>query len=72
MDPLKRLQARLGQGVVRAWESLTEGWRELLSRSSGALTYFALLRGPPGNSLLSKTSPGGACWRAKRGRPPSR
>ena len=24
----------------RAWESLTEGWRELLTRSSGALTHF--------------------------------
>ena len=25
---------------MQAWESLTEGWRELLSRSSGALTRF--------------------------------
>ena len=40
MDPLKNLRLRLEQGVVRAYESLTEGWRELLSRSSGALTHF--------------------------------
>ena len=33
MDPLKSL-------MERAWESLTEGWRELLTRSSGALTHF--------------------------------
>jgi HSP20 family protein len=33
MEPLKSL-------IERAWESLTEGWRELLTRSSGALTYF--------------------------------
>lgn len=33
MEPLKNL-------IERAWESLTEGWRELLSRSTGALTYF--------------------------------
>ncbi|MEO8008805.1 MAG: Hsp20/alpha crystallin family protein [Betaproteobacteria bacterium] len=26
--------------MVRAYESLTEGWRKLLSRSSGALTHF--------------------------------
>lgn len=26
--------------LERAWESLTEGWRELLTRSSGALTHF--------------------------------
>jgi HSP20 family protein len=41
MEPLKRLKSQLGQGVVRAWESLAEGWRELLSRSGGALTPFA-------------------------------
>src|SRR4029450_3347746 len=33
MEPLKEL-------IERAWESLTEGWRELLARSSGALTHF--------------------------------
>ena len=31
---------RLEKGVVRAFENLTDGWRELLSRSSGALTHF--------------------------------
>jgi len=41
MDPLKNLRSHLEQGIVRAWESLTHGWRELLSRSSGALTHFA-------------------------------
>lgn len=33
MQPFKNL-------IERAWESLTEGWRELLTRSSGALTHF--------------------------------
>ena len=33
MNPLKNL-------IERAWESLTEGWQELRSRSSGALTHF--------------------------------
>jgi HSP20 family protein len=33
MEPLRTL-------VGRAWDSLTEGWRELLARSSGALTHF--------------------------------
>jgi HSP20 family protein len=32
MDPFKH--------IVRAWEGLTEGWRELLSRNSAALTHF--------------------------------
>ncbi len=33
MDPLKSF-------IERAWERLSEGWRELLSRSNGALTHF--------------------------------
>jgi len=33
MEPLKNL-------MERAWEGLTEGWRELLTRGSGALTHF--------------------------------
>lgn len=32
MDPFKH--------IARAWEGLTEGWRELLSRNSAALTHF--------------------------------
>ena len=35
------LRSQLGHRVVRAWESLSEGWRELLSPSGGALTPFA-------------------------------
>ncbi len=40
MDALKNLRSRFEQGVVRARQSLTQGWRELLSRSGGALTHF--------------------------------
>ena len=32
MDPLKL--------IARAWEELAEGWRQLLSRNSDALTHF--------------------------------
>jgi HSP20 family protein len=45
--PKNRADWLAGDGVEplkswmeRAWESLTEGWRELLTRSSGALTHF--------------------------------
>jgi HSP20 family protein len=34
LDPIRK-------AVGRAWESLTEGWRELLTRSSGAITRFS-------------------------------
>jgi HSP20 family protein len=30
----------LGRGLSRAWENLTEGWRELLTRCNDALTRF--------------------------------
>ncbi len=30
----------MGRELGRAWDSLTEGWHELLSRSSNALTHF--------------------------------
>jgi HSP20 family protein len=33
MEPLKNL-------IERAWEGLTDGWRELLTRGGGSLTHF--------------------------------
>jgi HSP20 family protein len=49
MDPLKDLRSRLEETIGRAWQLLAEGWRELLSRSSGALTHFG---SPPKNTDL--------------------
>lgn len=40
MEPLKDLRSRLEEKIGRAWELLTEGWRELLSRGGDALTHF--------------------------------
>lgn len=40
MEPPKDLRSRFEEKIGRAWELLTEGWRELLSRSGGALTHF--------------------------------
>ena len=39
MDPRRKLRSELERSISRAWESLTEGWREVV-RSSGALTHF--------------------------------
>jgi HSP20 family protein len=39
-DPIKQLRSELERNLSRAWEGLTEGWRELLTRSNGALTHF--------------------------------
>jgi HSP20 family protein len=40
MDPIRKLRSELERSVSRAWEGLTEGWREVLTRGSGALTQF--------------------------------
>lgn len=40
MDRKRKLRSELERGISRAWEGLTEGWREVLVRSSGALTHF--------------------------------
>ena len=39
MDP-RNLRSELERGIAKAWEGLTEGWREILSRGTGALTRF--------------------------------
>lgn len=43
MDPLKNFRAELERNIVRAWDRLSEGWRELLSRSGASLTHFSNL-----------------------------
>lgn len=40
LQALQGFGKELGRDLVRGWESLTEGWRELLSRSASALTHF--------------------------------
>jgi HSP20 family protein len=40
MDPVRKLRLELERGIARAWEGLTEGWREVITRSSDALTQF--------------------------------
>jgi HSP20 family protein len=40
LDSLKQAGKNIGREINRAWESLSEGWRELLSRGSNALTHF--------------------------------
>lgn len=41
LDSLKQAGQNIGHGLGRKWESLAEGWRELLSRGNDALTHFA-------------------------------
>ena len=41
LDSLKQAGKTVTREFGRAWETLSLGWRELLCRSSDALTYFA-------------------------------
>lgn len=41
LDSLKQAGKNIGRELTRAWENLSEGWRELLSRGSDALTHFS-------------------------------
>lgn len=41
LDSLKQTGKNISRELTRAWESLSEGWRELLSGSSNALTHFS-------------------------------
>lgn len=40
LNSLKQTSQSLGREINRAWETLSDGWHELLSRSSNALTHF--------------------------------
>jgi HSP20 family protein len=37
---MTKLADQIRQGADQAWESLSEGWREISTRASGALTRF--------------------------------
>ena len=49
---MTKLAEQLKQGADQAWESLSEGWRELSARASGALTRF---RPAPASNATSAT-----------------
>ena len=56
LDSLKQAGKNIGRELGRTWENLSEGWRELLSRSSDALTHFSRNNKngtPPENGALS-------------------
>lgn len=41
LDSLKEAGRTIGHEIGRAWEVVSDGWRELFSRSSNALTHFS-------------------------------
>ena len=41
LNSLKQAGKNISREISRTWENLSEGWRELLSRSNNALTHFS-------------------------------
>jgi HSP20 family protein len=67
MDPIRKLRSELERRVARAWEGLTEGWREILTRGNGALTHFVLAAKHKGGENAAKDFPhwgllASECW----------
>lgn len=52
LQALQTFSKELGRDLVRGWESLTDGWRELLSRSASALTPFGRKNSEKGKGEL--------------------
>lgn len=50
LESLKQAGRSAGHELTRAWSSLSDGWHELLSRSSGALTHFVHRKDAAGDS----------------------
>ena len=40
LDSLKEKSKNIGHEIGRAWDVVSEGWREIFNRSSNALTHF--------------------------------
>jgi HSP20 family protein len=64
--PKRKLRSELERGLSRAWEGLAEGWREILVRSSGALTHFVLAAKQNGSGTKNDAPQwallAGECW----------
>ncbi len=45
---------QIGRSLTEAWQSVSDGWRELVNRCSSALTRFVPQRnaGKPGNTSV--------------------
>jgi HSP20 family protein len=52
LDSLKRVGKEIRSELGRAWENLSEGWRELLTKSGDSLTHFVKAKEPEGSAPL--------------------
>lgn len=57
LQSLQQIGKDLGRDLARGWESLAEGWRDLVSRSSKALTKFNRGTGAQAGDLIPADAP---------------
>jgi len=72
LDSLKQARRDLSRGLSRTLEHIAEGWRELVHRSSDALTHFTHTKhevaAPAGSDSGGGTGIAGrSCLRVQRG-----
>ncbi len=59
---MTKLAEQIRQGADQAWESLSEGWRELSARASGALTRFRPVAAPGKSTAAEDPLPSLRSW----------
>jgi len=59
---MKNLTEHLKHGAEQAWQSLADGWREISSRASGALTRFKPTQPARGDSSREAQWPSFSGW----------
>jgi len=59
---MTKLAEQLKQGADHAWESLAEGWRDLIARASGALTRFRPGASPERSAARDDDTPPLSGW----------
>jgi HSP20 family protein len=54
LESLQQFGKEIGRELARTWELLSDGWRELLSRSSNALTHYQRKDEPGGRPAAAE------------------
>jgi HSP20 family protein len=57
LESLQQFGKEIGKELARTWEQLSEGWRELLARSSNALTRYTRKDEEPANAAAETGAP---------------
>lgn len=57
LESIQQFGKEISGELARAWDNLSEGWRELLTRSSNALTRFTRKDAPAASAAATSAAP---------------